>query len=726
MRTRRNREISIFTVSFLDVFANTIGGLSFLLILAIMMTGSVIFTPPLITSEKLPDGYDGTEYAVWLGAREGLGKFHWAFGDGKRPEGLELDAVTGKLSGLLKLSPSDGDGQFEFTVLCESKSEDTQGKGNVADRRFSLKVRRELPVNAVPLRILTDAALPAAYRQQQYPLVFAAEGGQAPYSWSGSMPAGLTLSNSGQVAGTPSETGKFNFDVTVSTPQGQRQTRSFSLLVSDNYPPPPPVPPLKALTRRVPAAVAGREYGVQLAAEGGSPPYSWSAVSGQPNWLRVGGDGVTLGGQPDARDVGESQVVWQVSDAGGASARTEAIALKVLPPVGEQLLPLRIKTKALPEARVGQPYALAVAGEGGLPPYTWACADAAAAPGLNFANEDATLGGTPERAGRFPYSVSVTDGSGQRATAELALDVRPAPLPVKILTRGVSAGRIGQPYNLAFSAVGGYAPYRWRLVAGQMPPGLMLDEQAGTVAGTPEKAGDWEAQLNVADAEGTAASEPLVFKLEILTEQGARRLLITTRSLPTLLVGAASDVTLACEGGAAPYTWRADGSLPDGLRLEEGRISGTPSQAGTQTLALSVSDATGQTATANFPLNVKRTAPYWLALLLAALALVALCAAVFLARAYGRWKRTPLRVTTESLPNARASCGYTVQLACEGGLPPYRWRVVEGELPPGLSLSHEGKLSGLPFEGVGVDVTKDVPFTVEVRDGRGATTRQRL
>jgi hypothetical protein len=573
---------------------------------------------------------------------------------------------------------------------------------------------------------MTDASLPAAYRQQSYPLAFAAEGGQAPYQWTGRLPAGLMLTPSGQISGAPLETGKFTFAVSVSTPQGESQNKAFALTVSENYPPPPPIPPLKVLTRKVPAAVADRDYEVQMAAEGGSPPYTWSAVRGLPAWLKINPEAKSFAGQPTLLDVGQQQVVWQVSDSSGRSARSEAIRLDVLPPVTAQPPPLRIKTQSLPDARVGQSYALALAIEGGFPPYTWADSESIPEQGLAFSTSDGVLGGVPQRAGQFPVAVSVSDRAGQKTAADLSLKIRPAALPVKILTKRASVGRVGQPYTLVMSAVGGYSPYHWRLLSGQLPPGLSLDENTGAVSGTPEQAGRWETQFTVADAEGQRAAEPLPIKLDVLTEKGVRPLLITTRSLPTLLSDQSSDVTLACEGGAPPYTWSATGALPDGLKLDQSRLVGAPTGAGRYAVELVVSDSSGQRARAQFPLTVKRVASYWLAVLLALLLAAAMVAIFFLVRAYARRKIQPLRITTDSVPNARASFDYAVQLACVGGAPPYWWRVIDGELPPGMELSPDGKLFGCPFEGIGVEVTKIVEFTVEVRDQQNAMDRRRL
>ena len=49
-------------------------------------------------------------------------------------------------------------------------------------------------------------------------------------------------------------------------------------------------------------------------------------------------------------------------------------------------------------------------------------------------------------------------------------------------------------------------------------------------------------------------------------------------------------------------------------------------------------------------------------------------------------------------------------LAATGGKPPYSWSVQTGALPPGVSLSAEGIISGTPTE------TGDSNFTTQVRD----------
>lgn len=361
MKTKKNREINVFSVSFLDVLANTIGGLAFLLILAVMMVGALVFSPPRITTEKLPDGYDGRPYLAWLGAREGLGQFRWSFGEGERPQGLELDPSSGKLSGKLDLAPQAGDEKrFEFTVVCEAQTDDTQGKSKTDTRRFSLVLHRNVPIDTRPLRISTEAVLPDAYRHQPYPFAFAAEGGQAPYTWSatGQLPPGLKLTEDGKLQGKPSEAQTYTFRVTVATPQAESQTGTFTLSVSEKYPPHPPTPPLEIKTRSVPDARAEQSYSLALAAEGGIPPYKWTRSDGSPGAGMTLTSNGSLQGSPERPGAFAFSVT--VSDVKGQTARAQ-LSLRVLPP----LKPVTVRTKQAASGQVGRPYDLALAAVGG-------------------------------------------------------------------------------------------------------------------------------------------------------------------------------------------------------------------------------------------------------------------------------------------------------------------------------------------------------------------------
>ena len=160
---------------------------------------------------------------------------------------------------------------------------------------------------------------------------------------------------------------------------------------------------------------------------------------------------------------------------------------------------------------------------------------------------------------------------------------------------------------------------------------------------------------------------------------------ITTTSLPSATEGTSYSSTLSASGGTVPYAWSVvAGSLPPGLSLSTGgTISGTPSSRGSSSFTVQVTDSTTpspETASATLSISVA-PAP-----------------------------TPPLSITTTSLPSATAGSAYSATLSASGGTPPYSWRVVAGSLPPGLSLSTGGTISGTPSS------QGSSSFTVQVTD----------
>src|SRR5215471_16022832 len=104
------------------------------------------------------------------------------------------------------------------------------------------------PGTAVSLNIAAN--LPGATQGSAYAGSLTASGGTAPYNFavtSGQMPQGVNLdATSGNVSGTPSGTGNFNFGVTVSDSKGDSKQQPLQINVAQSAAPsspPPPSPP---------------------------------------------------------------------------------------------------------------------------------------------------------------------------------------------------------------------------------------------------------------------------------------------------------------------------------------------------------------------------------------------------------------------------------------------------------------------------------------------------
>jgi hypothetical protein len=82
----------------------------------------------------------------------------------------------------------------------------------------------------------------------------------------------------------------------------------------------------------------------------------------------------------------------------------------------------------------------------------------------------------------------------------------------------------------------------------------------------------------------------------------------------------------------------------------------------------------------------------------------------------------PLSITTTSLPNGTVGSAYSQVVQASGGTPSYSWSLVPGQgtLPPGLSLSGGGVITGTPT------TAGTSNFTVRVTDAASATAQKAL
>ncbi len=166
----------------------------------------------------------------------------------------------------------------------------------------------------------------------------------------------------------------------------------------------------------------------------------------------------------------------------------------------------------------------------------------------------------------------------------------------------------------------------------------------------------------------------------------AQDLAVSTPFLPDATVGQPFDVALGARGGDGPYAFAVNppSVLPGGLALTpDGRLTGTPSVPGVFGFTVTVSSG-ARSASARLIVRVLDAT-------------------------------APLAVTTQALAAPVRLTAYDVQLGAAGGQAPYRWAVLSGLVPSGLTLNDAGRLSGTPTGTLGSTAT----FTVGVRDAVG-------
>ena len=581
----------------------------------------------VITTDTLPNGIVGSGYNQTLTQLGGTPRYTWSVSSGSLPAGLNLSSA-----GVISGTPSVA-GTTNITV----KLTDTSIPRMTVYKSIALTI---IPP-PVSITIITDSlaagAVGVAYNQS-----LTAISGTSPYTWSvasGTLPAGISLSSAGVISGTPTTAGVISITFKATDAGLIAATKIISLTINP--------PPLTITTASLANGMVGTSYSQTLAATGGKPNYSWVPISGRlPAGLVISGAGV-ISGTPIV--AGTANVTFRVSDSSSPkNVATKALTLTVKP------APLTITSASLAAGTVGKSYSQSLSATGGVSPYTWSTVGTLPA-GLTLSG--GTISGTPTTMGTSTFTLQLTDSDVPPVvvTQNVTLTVNPPPLA--ITTSTLSNGTVGTSYSQSLAATGGYSPYTWS-VTGSLPAGLTLS--GNVISGTPTAAGVTSVTLNATDSAVIPTVVTKVFSLTI----NPPPLVITTASLPAGTVGASYSQTLAATGGVSPYTWSVVGSLPSGLTLNAGVLSGIPSTPGTATITFKATDSAGTpvstTATLSLTINP-----------------------------------APLSITTASLPAGTVGVSYSQTLAATGGIAPYSWSVT-GSLPTGLTLSSAGVISGIP------------------------------
>jgi hypothetical protein len=187
-----------------------------------------------------------------------------------------------------------------------------------------------------------------------------------------------------------------------------------------------------------------------------------------------------------------------VPEAGG-----EAVPTTTRPPTTtttRPLPPLAIDAVDMAVATVGSAYDVDLVATGGQIPHTWQVVAGALPPGLALSS-DGRISGTPQAPGQFSFSVRVADVSARSASASFALTAARA---LRVLTATLPEVDAGSAYQVTLQATGGTPPYRWMVVEGRLPDGLVLSV-AGVVSGTPSGGSPTSVVATATDSMGRVA-----------------------------------------------------------------------------------------------------------------------------------------------------------------------------------------------------------------------------
>jgi large repetitive protein len=366
--------------------------------LGIAGSGGYTYNPgPALLFAAPPGGEVNVAYSDQLTVTGGTSPFTWSVSTGTLPPGLTLGASTGLLSG----TPTTA-GSFTFTV----KVTDHAG----------LSDTEPVTLTIISGPSLSFPAPPAGWTRTVYSDTLTVSGGTSPYAWTvsaGSLPAGISLSASGNLTGTPTAAGTSSFTVKVTDANGQAATQATSITIAAG---------VSATFAAPPAGQVAIPYTDTLTATGGTTPYTWSVNAGSlPPGLTLTSAGV-LAGTPTT--AGSFTFTVNVIDASNGIATT-SITLTI---IGT----LTLTFAAPPAGQAGAAYSDTLTAAGGTTPYTWTVSAGTLPAGLSLNASTGVIAGTPTTAGTSSFTIKITDAGTQTATKAASITITAGLLAITV------------------------------------------------------------------------------------------------------------------------------------------------------------------------------------------------------------------------------------------------------------------------------------------------------
>ncbi|MDA8080866.1 MAG: putative Ig domain-containing protein [Actinomycetota bacterium] len=399
--------------------------------LRLRVVPKVIFAPNMISADV------GVPYSASANHVGGVGPFSWTMAGGSLPNGFTLGS-DGTVSGTTGQT-----GTYRFLA-------------SVTDTAIGNKLSVAESIVVVTDPVITTSSLPPAIYNVPYSVSLAATGGTArdvgqinlgtcsvsgstvsgctasssssssPYYWAlgsvDSLPAGLVLNPAtGTISGIPTAVSNSSAPLNV-TASDYWETQATVTLTLDV------VAELGVTTQSLATAEQGVPYSEQLAATGGTPPYTIWTISGGslPSGLFLDPATGIIGGTPTQAGGNYSQLRFCVTDSVDHQAcSASSLGLSVV-------APLTITTTSLLGATAGTSYSVPLQASGGLPAasgLTWSIPEASTTSGYPLPvwlslSSKGVLSGTPPSnsiSATFTIPFQVSDSIGGVAVGSLSL-----------------------------------------------------------------------------------------------------------------------------------------------------------------------------------------------------------------------------------------------------------------------------------------------------------------
>ena len=407
------------------------------------------------------------------------------------------------------------------------------------------------------------------------------------YSETGTLPSGVTLSSSGVLSGTPTQSG--TYVITLRATNGVlTATQTFTLIVSAT----PVITSTSSTTYTTGTA------GTFTVTATGYPTPTLSESGALPSGVTFNATTGVLSGTPAAGTGGSYTLTFTATNTYGTTTQTFTLIVNQAP---------AITSAATTTFTTGIAGSFTVTTTGY--PASTLTVTGSLPSGVGFLNNGdgtATFSGTPAAGtgGSYTVTIHASNGVGSTATQTFTLVVFQAPVITSVSS---TTFQTGQSRSFTVTATGYTAPTFSE--SGSLPSGVTLNATTGVLSGTPV-AGTGGVYTITITATDPAGSTQQSFTLTVNQAP-----VITSAASKTFTVGTSTTFNVTTTGWPLP-TLAESGTLPSGVTFVDNdngtaSLAGNPTagSGGIYTLTITATNTFG-TATQAFTLTVNQAPTY--------------------------------------------------------------------------------------------------------------------